>query len=171
MHPWGQWPVEAAILLWSTLRPSGVVTWHCREKCIHRFVEVILVRTELKWWSMEKDSIWGHMVRFPSTGGDVELSGAENKYIQHAWTTTGNSYSGCSCPAVGHYGVSSCLCFVEKRTAAKWVTWRNHYLTICSFLWPGVTDSILMSNGWLVSYIQSKFIVIIPIMAVNKNQL
>jgi len=33
-------------------------------------------------------------VRFPSRGGEVELSGAESKYIQHVWTTTGNSTLG-----------------------------------------------------------------------------
>jgi len=34
------------------------------------------------------------MVRFPSGGRDMELSGAENKYIQHVWMTTGNSTLG-----------------------------------------------------------------------------
>jgi len=34
------------------------------------------------------------MERFPSSGEDAELSDAENKYIRHAWRTTGDSTLG-----------------------------------------------------------------------------
>ena len=98
MHPWGHWPVKAAILLWSALHPEanrgGVMTWHYREKYRHHFVEVILVGTESKWGRREKVPIEG---TWRGSRAEVEMWSwvvQKKRNIRHAWRTTGDSTLG-----------------------------------------------------------------------------